>query len=263
MELWWWGVVWLSIFLIGVTKSGFGSGFGLMVVPLIAIALGHIPSRGSEAALGLLLPLMLAGDVIAVWQYRDLFSLNIVKKLLPGTAIGVVIGGLVLLWFHKYTSIVGGLMRIEIGIESILLVGLHWWRQWRGIQQHLVPEPARSHLTGGFSAVSSTLAHAAGPIIAMYLLPLRLDRKLFVGTCAIYFLILNVAKIPAYYFSGQFTHASPPFAARFLPLVLAGAIFGVWVNQRLSDVWFSRVVYAVTFVLGWYILVEGISILAH
>jgi len=71
MELWWWGVVWLSIFLIGVTKSGFGSGFGLMVVPLIAIALGHIPSRGSEAALGLLLPLMLAGDVIAVWQDRE------------------------------------------------------------------------------------------------------------------------------------------------------------------------------------------------
>jgi plastocyanin len=91
MELWWWGVVWLSIFLIGVTKSGFGSGFGLMVVPLIAIALGHIPSRGSEAALGLLLPLMLAGDVIAVWQYRELFSLNIVKKLLPGTAVGVTV----------------------------------------------------------------------------------------------------------------------------------------------------------------------------
>jgi uncharacterized membrane protein YfcA len=259
MELWWWwGVALFAIFLIGLSKSGFGSGTGLMVVPMVAIAMGHIPGRGSEAALGLLLPLMLAGDVIAVWQYRHLFSLNIVKRLLPGTAVGVVIGGLILLWFHTYANLLGALIRIEIGIECILLVGIHWWRQWRGIQQHLVPEPWRSHLTGGFSAISSTLAHAAGPIIAMYLLPLRLDRALFVGTCAIYFLILNLCKIPAYYASGQFAHASPLFAAKFLPLVLAGAIFGVWVNRLLSDKWFSRIVYAVTFALGWYILIEGV-----
>ena len=52
----WWFIVFLAVFLIGVTKSGFGSGVGLMVVPMTAIAMGHIPGRGSEAALGLLLP---------------------------------------------------------------------------------------------------------------------------------------------------------------------------------------------------------------
>ena len=62
------GIVWLAVFLIGVTKSGFGSGVGLMIVPMMAIAMGHIPGRGSEAALGLLLPLLIIGDLIAVWQ---------------------------------------------------------------------------------------------------------------------------------------------------------------------------------------------------
>ena len=254
----WWALAVLAIFLIGLTKSGFGAGVGLMIVPLMAIAMGHIPSRGSEAALGLMLPLLIAGDLIAVWQYRKLFSMSVVKKLLPGTAAGVVIGGLMLWSFHQYKDLVGALIRIEIGVESILLVSLHWWRQYRGMQQHLVREPWRSHLTGGFAAVSSTLAHAAGPIIAMYLLPLQLERRLFVGTCAIYFFILNTAKLPAYYAAGQFNQASPLFALQFLPLVALGALCGVWLNRRLSDKLFAKIVYFITFVLGWYILIDGV-----
>lgn len=259
----WWALVGLSIFLIGVTKSGFGSGVGLMIVPMMAIAMGHIPSRGSEAALGLMLPLLIAGDFIAVWQYRKLFSLSIVKKLLPGTAVGVVIGGLLLWGFHQYKDVVGSLIRIEIGIESILLVSIHWWRLAKGVQQNLLPEPIRSHITGGFAAISSTLAHAAGPIVAMYLLPLKLERQLFVGTCAIYFFILNSAKLPAYAISGQFAEASPLFALQFLPLVILGALAGLWLNRRLSDKLFTRFVYIITFVLGWYILAEGILGLVH
>ena len=121
-----------------------------------------------------------------------------------------------------------------------------------------MPEPWRSGLTGGFAAVSSTLAHAAGPIIAIYLLPLKLDRQLFVGTCAVYFFILNSAKLPAYYASGQFAHASILFTARLLPLVIAGAIFGRWLNKRINDMLFTKIVYIVTIALGWYILADGI-----
>lgn len=266
-----WSVVFLAIFLIGVTKSGFGSGVGLMIVPMTALAMDFIPGRGSEAALGLLLPLLIFGDIIAVWQYRRLFSSqnlhpdataprprHILARLLPGTLAGVVLGGLLLWWFHQQQQIVGALIRIEIGIESILLVGIHWWRTWRGVQRNLFPEPLRSHLTGAFAAVSSTLAHAAGPIVAMYLLPLNLNRQLFVGLCAAYFFALNSAKLPAYYFSNQFVHAELPFTLRFTPLVVAGALFGFWINKRLSDKLFTTIVYAITFALGWYILIDGV-----
>jgi uncharacterized membrane protein YfcA len=137
-------------------------------------------------------------------------------------------------------------------------VSLHWWRIYRGVQNRLLPEPWRSALTGSFAAISSTLAHAAGPIIAMYLLPLGLDRELYVGTCAVYFFLLNTAKIPAYYASGQFAHAQLSFTIRFLPLVVVGAIFGRWLNRRMNDAIFTRIVYIVTFALGWYILTDGI-----
>jgi hypothetical protein len=315
----WWAIVFLDIFLIGLTKSGFGSGVGIMIVPIMAIALGQIPAQHSEAALGLLLPLLIAGDLFAVSQYwRLLFGRSgeahsqsrlsnvgqmsattqaaampdsasehqnllhvsdstvrstepppitvpqnararaVLLRLMPGTAVGVVLGGLLLWTLHKQVELVGALMRIEIGLEAIFLVSLHWWRIYRGIPQRLMPEPWRSHLTGAFSAVSSTLAHAAGPIIAMYMLPLRLDRRLYVATSAMFFFFLNTAKLPAYYASGQFAQAKISTTFLFLPLVVLGAIAGRLINRRLSDLWFTRIVYIVTFALGWYILADGI-----
>ena len=92
----------------------------------------------------------------------------------------------------------------------------------------------------------------------MYLLPLGLDRQLYVGATAIYFFILNSAKIPSYYLTGQFVHARLSFTLRFLPLVVIGAIVGKWLNKRLSDTLFTKIVYIVTFALGWYILADGI-----
>jgi uncharacterized protein len=284
----WWAVIFLAVFLIGVTKSGFGSGVGLMIVPMMAIALGHIPGRGSEAALGLLLPLLIVGDFVAVGQYSKLFfapktqspepesntdasavpgylkARKSLALLLPGTIVGIILGGWLLWFLHRQANLVGALIRIEIGLESIFLVSLHWWQIYRGVRRQLLPEPWRSQVTGGFAAVSSTLAHAAGPIIAMYLLPLNLDRQLYVGVSALYFFILNTAKLPAYYLSGQFARAELSFTVKFLPLVLAGALFGRWINRRLSDRLFTKVVYAITFMLGWYILIDGISqLLGH
>jgi uncharacterized protein len=283
----WWLIVFLAVFFIGVTKSGFGSGVGLMVVPMTAIAMGHIPGRGAEGALGLLLPLLIAGDLIAVWQYSHFFFARsraaqlvgpdanvlaedvdaepqqvetraIIVRLMPGSIVGVVLGALLLGWLHSKADLVGALIRIEIGWESILLVSIHWWRAYRGVQQRLMPEPWRSGLTGGFAAVSSTLAHAAGPIIAMYLLPLRLDRQLYVATSAVYFFLLNTAKLPAYYASGLFAQTAFSFTIRLLPLVVAGAIFGRWLNKRINDALFTRIIYIVTFALGCYILADGI-----
>jgi len=257
----WWFLVGLAILLIGLTKSGFGSGVGLMIVPMTVIAMKNIPGYGPEVALGLMLPLLILGDFVAIYQYRRLFSMNIVRHMLPGTAVGVVVGALLLWWFHQFSDVLGALIRIEIGIESVGLVGLHWWREYRGVQQHLMREPWRAQITGGFAGASSTLAHAAGPIIAMYLLPMRLDRQLFVGTCAIYFFILNVTKLPFYYGVGMFERISAPFALAFAPLVLVGAVFGFWINRRINDRLFSKIIYIVTFALGWYILFDGARVL--
>ena len=200
---------------------------------------GAFVGRGEQAALGLLLPLLVAGDLIAVWQHRDhLFkskpadesaqpfvpeathpahaTRSIMSRILPGTVAGVILASLLLWWFGRHQALVGALMRIEIGIESILLVGLHWWRQYKGIQTRLMPEPTRSVVTGMFAGASSTLAHAAGPIFAMYLLPLNLNRRMFVATSALYFFVLNTMKLPFYWQAGLFEQAELRFTLKFL-----------------------------------------------
>ena len=265
MVQFWWGLVILAIFFIGVTKSGFGSGMGLMIVPMSMIAMDHLPAsfpdRG-EAALPLLLPLLIAGDVLAVWQYRGRFRqfLPTLKRLLPGTIAGVALGGLLLAWFNRQNQrLAAAVINMEIGFESVLLVSLAWYRIWRskGELPPYRPSTAKSAAVGAFAGASSTLAHAAGPIIALHLLPQRLTRAVFVGTCALYFFILNSSKLPVYQQAGLFEKVSPAFALRFAPLVLAGAVFGYWINGKMNDELFSKVVYAITFALGWYILIRG------
>jgi len=253
----WWLLIFAAVFFIGVTKSGFGSGVGLMIVPMTALSLGHLQHFQFGDALGLLLPLLILGDLVAVWQYRRLFSLLIVKKLLPGTAVGVLLGGAVLWFFHQQKELAAALIQIEIGFESVVLVGLHWWRVSRGMALHVTPSTVRSNVVGGAAGASSTLAHAAGPIIALYLLPQGLERQLFVGTCAIYFFLLNMAKVPVYVYLGQFRPDLLHVSAWMLPLVLCGAVFGLWINRRMKDALFSKIVYVITFGLGWYVLIEG------
>lgn len=252
-----WIIVGVGVTLIGITKSGFGSGLGLFNVPLIVLAMGHT-ARGSEAALGFMLPLLILGDIIAVTQYRKVFSLRALRLLLPGTLLGVVGGYLLLEWFHSYKDLLNALIRLEIGFECIVLVGLHWWREYRGMQKHLLREPWRGWLTGSFAGASSTIAHAAGPVIAMYLLPLRMPRQQFVGTSALYFFLLNSSKMPFYLAAGMFESADVGFSLRFAPLVLAGAIAGWLILTKINDRVFSRIVYAATFVLGLYLLGDGL-----
>src|SRR3954469_13109433 len=123
-----WAIVFLAVFLIGLTKSGFGAGVGLMIVPMTVMGLTHT-RLGGGAALGLMLPLLIAGDVLAVWQYRKLFSLQIVRKLLPGTFVGVLVGAALLWWFHSQPlARLTALIRLEVGLEAVILVSLHWYR---------------------------------------------------------------------------------------------------------------------------------------
>ncbi len=176
-----------------------------------------------------------------------------------------MVGGLLLWWFKsQQKDVTAALIRLEIGFECVLLVGLHWWRMSRGLGETVyVPTPSASFGVGAFAAISSTLAHAAGPIIALYLLPQRLDRQLFVGTCAIYFFILNNAKLPAYYASGLFGNVSLRETAQLAPLLVVGALLGFWLNKRMNDRVFSKLLYAVTFLLGWYILIDAVVALSR
>ena len=252
-----WLIIAFAVTLIGVAKSGFGGGLGLIVVPITTLALPMTGKYHGEDALGLLLPLLLVGDITAVAQYFREVNWPVLRRLIPGAIVGILIGT-ALLWWLKNAKFAAALINTEIGFESILLVSMTWYRQWRGRQHHLMPEPFRAIATSTFAGTSTTIAHAAGPIIAMYLLPLNLGRQRMVATSAMFFFLANCTKLAPYWQAGLFQHISPAFSLLFFPLVLCGAVFGRWLCKRMSDKVFSQVVYATIVVLGGYLLYTGL-----
>jgi uncharacterized membrane protein YfcA len=254
---WPWLLIAFAIFLIGLSKSGLGAGLGLIVVPMVAIGLANTP-LGSQAALGLLLPLLIAGDIFSIVQHRKSFNYALIRKLVLPTILGILAGSAVLWIIHAQDQrLVEILIRLEIGLESIFLVTLTWWRNFRGIQQKLLPEPSRSWITGLFTGVSTTLAHAAGPIVANYLLPLKPDRRSFVGTTAVFFFFANSTKLLPYALAGQFNHVDLTLVLILLPLVALGALCGLWIVKRITDQSFFRFVYLAVFFIGIYLVAES------
>ncbi len=256
----WWVLIGFAVFCVGLTKSGFGSGLGLFAVPLVTLAMAHLPGRDAAAGIGFLSPLLVVGDLVAVTQHRRSADWAIVRRLAAGSFIGLCVGGALLAVFQHLHSerLMRSAILTEIGLESVGLVSLHWWVQRHGKQHKTMREPARSRVTGAFAGASSTLAHGAGPIVANYLLPLGLTRQFYVGTSAAYFFVLNTAKVPFYAMTGEFAHASPLVSARFLPVLVGGAWVGFQVNRRMRDVAFTKFIYAGTFALGWYVLFDGV-----
>jgi uncharacterized protein len=257
-----WIIICIAVFFIGLSKSGLGAGLGLIVVPIVAVALDYTPLT-SKAALGLLLPLLILGDILSLAQYRKIFDFSKVRRLVVPTAVGVSIGSLLLYSIHNTGNdkLIAALLRLEIGLESVFLVSLHWWRQYKGIQQRLMPEPQRSWITGTFIGISTTLAHAAGPIMTAYLLPLQLERRVFVGTVAVFFFFVNTSKLPAYYLAGQFNDVPYLLVLQLCPLVVLGAICGFQLIKRLTDQSFFRFVYIAVFTIGIYLIGESIRML--
>jgi len=259
----WWIVVALAIFLIGLGKSGFGSGAGLLIPPLTVLAMTRI-GYGADVALGLLLPLLLLGDTLAVYQYRRDFRFDIIKRLAIGTIIGVMIGAYLLSWVQalgtRSEKLATAVVLIDVGLESVILVGLHFYRVWRskGTLPPYRPSVARSSATGFFAGVSSTIAHAAGPIISLHLLPQQLARGAFISTGGMYFFLLNSIKMPGYYQIGMFSHTPMQWYLYLGPLVVIGTLCGRWLTRRISDAMFANIVYGLTLVMGLYLLIKGV-----
>ena len=117
----------------------------------------------------------------------------------------------------------------------------------------------RDRFWSALSGVTSTLAHAGGPPLAIYLLRQQLDKTLFVGTTVVFFSLVNYAKIIPYAWLGQFDLANLTASLVLLPLAPLGMALGVWLHHRLSDRWFYRISYAVLFASGCKLVLDAIT----
>ena len=222
LSLWQWGLVLVCAMLIGMSKTGL-SGIGLMVVPILATVFGGRPS------VGMLLPILIFADVFAVSYYNRHAEWKYVLKLLPWAFIGILAGA----WAGKiisddlFSKLLAGLVIFGIGLML-----------WQDIRKKIeIPDfwwfSLVLGLLGGFS---SMIGNAAGPVMALYLLSMRLPKNQFIGTAAWFFFIINLIKVPFHVVIWQtITWTSFFFDLLMIPAVAIGAFLGIWLVKLFPE----------------------------
>ena len=169
-------VLCLGAFLIGLTKTGFGGGAFMVVTPLLALVLP--PKIG----LGLMLPLLMATDVMAILYYRGQWDHRNVAVLLPPALLGIVLGGYLL---ERLSP------ELLVRLIGLLALGFGAFQLYRSRQPILSDAPRFRPWLGallGFAAgVTFTLAHLGGVLTTIFLLPQRLGPARFVATATALF----------------------------------------------------------------------------
>ena len=237
VPMWWFATAMsLAVLILGIAKSGFGGGIGIIAVPLMAHALRV------DHAVGVMLPLLLAADTAALWQHRGTWSRRLIRDTLLGALLGIVVGSLIL-WRIQDS---GDLVPILNGVVGSVCLGFVAIQVWRLAGGHFprVPDTTTSAITAGsLCGVVSTVAHSAGPIMSIYLLEHRLHKKVLVGTLVLFFFAVNAAKVPTYVALGLIGTDTLLTAALFLPLVPVGAWLGLWMHRRVPERPFVAVMY--------------------
>jgi uncharacterized protein len=237
-----------AVTLVGISKAGFGAGVGVVSTPLMALT---IPVADAAA---LLLPLLVLCDIVAVYSYGMGFHRRSIKLLLPGAIIGIAAGG----FFFGYFIGMDHVMRVGIGVLAILFVAFQATRAYivGALKEHR-PHAAEGMLMGAISGFTSTLAHAGGPPLAVYLLPQKLTPALYVGTSVIFFAVTNALKLVPYWSLGMLKVGNVTTIALLSPMTYVGVRLGLYLNGRFSQKWFDRVVYGVLFLSGMQLLGVG------
>ena len=223
----------IGVLLIGISKAGFAAGLGMISTPLIATVL---PARET---IGIILPLLCMTDLFTICIYRFKWKFEIALRILVGALPGILFGILVI---EKITD--HGL-KIGIGIITLVFVGILFIRQHWLPHKHYSPPIWHSILIGLIAGFTSTLAHAAGPIIAIFLLSQQLDKQTFVATSAIYYTIGNLLKIPPYIASGVLNMEIFRKALFFFPVIPVAVLLGWWANKHIPQKIFNHVVYII------------------
>lgn len=227
---------WLLLVLgalgVGVSKSGL-SGVSLVHVLVFAFVFG------ARASTGILLPLLLVGDVCAVALLGHAVRWPTVRRLMPPAIAGVVIGWLLLDRLDEAA------FRPLIGVIILLLAAGQLARMWRpGWFAHVPHTRGFAVLMGGLTGITTMLANAAGPIVALYLLAVSLPKEQLVATGAWFFLLLNAAKVPFSINLGLIDPGTLGLDLLLAPAVVAGLLCGRWVVRRLPQRTFDSLLLA-------------------
>lgn len=217
-----WLLLAFGAFSMGVAKTGV-PGFGMLAVPILAL---YFPAK---TAVGLLVPIMIFADLFAIGYYYRTCHWRYLLKVLPWAVGGMLIS------FWLLFEISNAQLKPLIGVIILLLLALRLRNILSENASDVPHHPAFAASMGIAAGITTMLANAGGPVMTLYLLSMRLEKRLFVGTAAWFFFIINWIKVPLMIPHDMITFASFKAGIVVFPAVIVGAAAGVVVIKYLPQ----------------------------
>jgi uncharacterized protein len=241
---WFYAVAIPAVLLMGLSKSGFLLGIGSVATPLLALA---VPVPQAAAIMMPLLFLMDATTLQQLWRNRDAAML---RWMLPAGLLGTVLGTLL------FGLVPGKTVAGVVGAITLLFLA----QRLAFPPRRDAPPPPRwagflLTMTGGFT---SFVAHAGGPPINAYVLPLKMDPVRLTATLAVLMTAINLSKWIPYIWLDLFDARILSTSLVLMPLAPLGVWAGVWATRRVNAGWFYRIAYASMFLSGAKLLWDGL-----
>ncbi|GAC1602861.1 MAG: sulfite exporter TauE/SafE family protein [Ramlibacter sp.] len=232
-----------AVLLLGISKSGFGIGFGSLAVPLMALAI-TVPQ-----AAAMLMPVLLLVDLLGLAAFRKHFERRLIVFLIPFGLLGTLIGTFSFKLLDE--KLVAGL----VGVFTLLFLAQRLLFPPRPDS----PSPPRwlGAILTTMSGFTSFIAHSGAPPLNAYVIPMRLAPVTFAATMAVFFTVMNLSKWVPYAWLGLLDVRTMATSITLLPFAPIGVWVGVRLARRIKPALFYRLVYGGMFLTGLRLTWEG------
>lgn len=239
-----------AVALVGLSKGGFGGSLSLLAMPLLALS---VPLM---TAAGIMLPILLIMDAVAVWTWRKIWDRTNIVILIPGAILGTLLG------WATASIVQDGHIRLMVGTLGLIFT-LNW--AWVTYVTKADPGPPagpswpKGLFWGTTSGFVSFISHVGGPPLQVYVLPQRLAKELYAGTFTMFFAFVNVIKIVPFWSLGQLSPTNLSTSAVLLPLAVVSTLFGAWLVRHVHSDLFFKIIYVVLFTVSAKLVWDGVT----
>jgi uncharacterized membrane protein YfcA len=232
-----------AVLIVGISKGGFGGGLGVVAVPILTLAIDPV------LAAAIMLPILCIMDLIALKAFWKKWDGELFKSLIPSAIAGILVGTLS---FHYFNA---DAIKLMIGVLAVGFTVQHWLKLSTAKKE---PSKIRAAFWSSLSGFTSFVAHAGGPPITFYLLPLKLEKSIYQGTSVLFFTSINYLKLIPYFFLGQLSMTNVKTSLTLLPVAFIGVYLGIILHKRMSQELFFKLAYLFLFLTGLKLTWDGV-----
>ncbi|NTF32838.1 sulfite exporter TauE/SafE family protein [Rhizobium skierniewicense] len=240
-----------AVTLVGLSKGGLGGALALMGVPLMALAVPPVQ------AAAIFLPILIVMDIVALMVWRHYNHRQTLLIMLPGAIAGITLG-----WAMS-SMISPDTMRLMVASVTIIFVARYFVEAYgtaRGGRE-IQPKgqnPIKATIWSSLSGYASFVAHAGGPPFQIYVLPLKLDPKVYTGMSVRFFAIMNAIKLIPYFALGALDANNLTTSTILLPVAMAATFAGAKIVKYMKPAIFYPLMYSMAFLAALKLLWDGL-----